>query len=386
MSERRKDSKGRVLRTGESERKDGLYQFRYEDISGKRQTIYDRDLNELRKKEKEIQKQLDEGVSFFDGCAPLCDVLDRAFSLKRKWRDSTRETMMRYLCLIKSSKLYNMPINRIRMADCKQFLIQLHDEGKAFGTINSVHTLLKMAFQMACEDNALMRNPCAFPIKTIIDDDTPKVHALTQIQQESLWKFLREDTIGKRHLDMFVILAGTGMRISEFAALTIQNIDFARNVIHVDKQIVRLVGRLTITKPKSENGVRDIPMTQEVRQSAMNLIRKRNEIKLDVMIDGYVGFLSVTRNGRPRTHSEYADVVRKLMAHYNEVSTVRIDRCTPHVLRHTFCTKCVSSGMDVKSAQYLMGHSDARTTLNIYTDNVMDKVYESMELLEKRCN
>ena len=58
--------------------------------------------------------------------------------------------------------------------------------------------------------------------------------------------------------------------------MTIQDIDFGSNVIHVDKQIVRLVGRLTITKPKSENGVRDIPMTQEVRQSAMNLIRKRN--------------------------------------------------------------------------------------------------------------
>lgn len=71
----------------------------------------------------------------------------------------------------------------------------------------------------------------------------------------------------------------------------------------------------------------------------MNLIRKRQEIKLDAMIDGHVGFLSVTRNGRPRTHSEYADVVRKLT-----------------------------------------GHSDARTTLNIYTDKVMDKVYESMEL------
>ena len=61
----------------------------------------------------------------------------------------------------------------------------------------------------------------------------------------------------------------------------------------------------------------------------MNLIRKRNEIKLDVMIDGYVGFLSVTRNGRPRTHSEYADVMRKLMAHYNEVSAVKINRRTP---------------------------------------------------------
>ena len=382
MSEKRKDSKGRVLRTGESERKNGLYQYRYEDVNGKRQTIYDRDLNELRKKEKEIQKQLEEGVSFFDGCTPLCDVLDRAYSLKCKWRASTRETMMRYLCLIKPSKLYNMPVNRIRMSDCKQFLIDLHNEGKAFGTINSIHTVLKMAFQLAYEENALMRNPCDFSLKSIIDDDTPDVQALTQIQQESLWKFLREDTIGKRHLDMFVMLAGTGMRISEFAALTIQNIDFARNVIHVDKQIVRLVGRLIITKPKSKKGVRDIPMTQEVRQSAMNLLRKRQENKLDVMIDGYVGFLSVTRNGRPRTHSEYADVMRKLMAHYNEVSAVKIERCTPHVLRHTFCTKCVATGMDVKSAQYLMGHADAAMTLNIYTDNVMDKVHQSMELLE----
>lgn len=79
---------------------------------------------------------------------------------------------------------------------------------------------------MACEDNALMRKPCAFPIKTIVDDDTTKVRALTQIQQESLWKFLLEDAISKRHLDMFVILADTGMRISEFAALTIQDTDF----------------------------------------------------------------------------------------------------------------------------------------------------------------
>lgn len=84
MSEKRKDCKGRVLRTGESERKNGLYQYRYEDVNGKRQTIYDRDLNKLRKKEKEIQKQLEEGVGFFDGCTPLCDVLDRAYYLKCK--------------------------------------------------------------------------------------------------------------------------------------------------------------------------------------------------------------------------------------------------------------------------------------------------------------
>ena len=79
-------------------------------------------------------------------------------------------------------------------------------------------------------------------------------------------------------------------------------------------------------------------------------------------------------------------MVRKLMAHYNEVSAVRIERCTSHVLRHTFCTKCISTGMDVKSAQYLVGHSDASITLNLYTDKVMNKICESVELLEKCCN
>ena len=62
MSEKRKDNKGRILRTGESQRKDLIYQYRYTDIRGKRQTVYSSDLKELREKEKEIQKQLDDGI------------------------------------------------------------------------------------------------------------------------------------------------------------------------------------------------------------------------------------------------------------------------------------------------------------------------------------
>ena len=386
MSEKRKDSKGRILRTGESERKDGTYQYRYKDINGERRCIYDRNLQELRKKAKEIEKQLEEGVSYFEGNTKLSEVIDRLFSLKRKWRDSTRATMIRYLKIVKESRLYNMPINRIKIADCKTYFIGLHDEGYAFGTISSIHTIFKMAFQMACEDNAIVRNPCSFSLKSVIDDDTPKVNALTREQEESLFKFLRTDTYGQRHLDMFTILIGTGMRISEFAALTIKDIDFTSNVIHVNKQIVRLVGKLTVTEPKTENAVRDIPMTKEVQQSARRMILKRHVIKKDVMIDGHVGFLSVTRNGRPRTHAEYADAVRKLIIRYNEVSDLKIERCTPHVLRHTFCTKCVAAGMDVKSVQYLMGHSDASTTLNVYTDNVFENVVSNMEMLESGCN
>ena len=60
MSEKRKDNKGRILRTGESQRKGLIYQYRYADIRNKQQTVYSSDLKELREKEKEIQKQLDD--------------------------------------------------------------------------------------------------------------------------------------------------------------------------------------------------------------------------------------------------------------------------------------------------------------------------------------
>ena len=100
------------------------------------------------------------------------------------------------------------------------------------------------------------------------------------------------------------------------------------------------------------------------------------------MIDGYVGFLCITRNGRPRTGPEYADSLRLLVNRYNETATHRIDRCTPHVFRHTFCTRCIAAGMDIKTVQYLMGHSDASTTLNVYTDAMQDNVAANIKMLE----
>lgn len=77
MAASRKDSKGRVLKTGESERKDGLYQYRYTESSGVRKTIYANNLTDLRKKEAEIQKLSQLGVSYFEGSMSVNDLLKR---------------------------------------------------------------------------------------------------------------------------------------------------------------------------------------------------------------------------------------------------------------------------------------------------------------------
>ena len=90
MSEKRKDHKGRILRTGESQRKDLIYQYRYTDARGKRKTIYASDLKELREKEKEIQKYLYEGINYAAGEVTVIALVERYISLKQGVRYNTK--------------------------------------------------------------------------------------------------------------------------------------------------------------------------------------------------------------------------------------------------------------------------------------------------------
>lgn len=383
MSEKRRDSKGRLLKDGESQRKDGRYQYRYTDIDGKRRCIYNLDLHALRREAEEINRYLGLGVSYQGGCAPLRELLDRLFWLKRNWTDSTRRTMEQYLVTISKSQLYEMPINRIKVSDIKAYLIGLHDDQYAHGTIAAIFSILKMAFRLAVDDNAIMRDPCNFPLSDILRNETPPVRALSVEQEQALLAFLRQDTVGSRYYDMVVVLLGTGLRISEFAALTIKDIDFKRNLIHVNKQLLRLKGKVTISRTKSRRSNRDIPMTTAVRESLERMVAARKQNPKKQTIDGIDNFLTVSGNGRPRTHCQYADIMRTFMSRYQIQAAVPIERCTPHVLRHTCCTRCIAAGMDVKSVQYLMGHANATTTLNIYADTVFDRVVENMELLER---
>lgn len=381
MSDNRKDSKGRKLKAGEGQRKDGRYYYRYDDISGERRTIYDRDLHELRKKEKEINLQLAQGISYFDGNVPLSEIIDKYFSLKQKWRETTRDTMDGYRNIIKSSKLYKMSINKIKMIDCKTYLVELR-ESYSYSIVSRVYMLLKESFNLACESDILLKNPCNFKLKSIIDDDSKKKPALTIEQEKSLLQFLKTDPVGSRYLEIFIILLGTGLRISEFAALTSKDIDFAKNMIHVNKQVIWVNKTLKIAEPKTKAAYRDIPMTDDVRTAICSLLEKRKSNKLDVMVDGHVGFLYVGRNGKPKKHTEFSDMFRRILERYNKMCDVPIELCTPHTLRHTFATKLVAAGVDIKTATRLMGHTNASILLDIYADVVESKLAESMKLIK----
>lgn len=127
MSEKRKDSKGRILRTGESQRKDGLYQYRYNDIHGKRQTVYSPDLKELREKERAIQRNLEDGIDYAAGKVTVAALVERYISLKRGARYNTRFKYQYVLNLLENDRFGSRRIREIKASDAQQWLLQLHE-------------------------------------------------------------------------------------------------------------------------------------------------------------------------------------------------------------------------------------------------------------------
>ena len=131
MSQKRKDHKGRVLRTGESQRKkDLIYQYRYTDSHGKRQTVYASDLQDLREMEREIQRQQDEGVDYAAGNITVLQLLERYIALKRGVRYNTKVNYQFVLNLVRKEEFGNMRIRDVRTSDAQAWFAKLQDEGK----------------------------------------------------------------------------------------------------------------------------------------------------------------------------------------------------------------------------------------------------------------
>ena len=380
MSEKRKDSKGRILRTGESQRKDLTYQYRYTDVTGKRRTVYAGDLQELRKKEQAIQKDIDDGINYCEGNVTVIELLERYVSLKQGVRHATKVGYKFVLNLVKKEDFGFRKINTIKPSDAKLWFMKLQKDGRGYSTITSVRGVVKPAFQMACDEDIIRKNPFAFSLAGVVVNDTQKREALTPHQQEVFMTFIREDPHFCRYYDEFVVLLGTGMRIGEFCGLTIKDLDFENRKIFVGKQLIKEKGgKYHVEKTKTESGVRYIPMTDEVYQSLQNIVKQRQKPRKEMIVDGYGGFLLLDKNGNPKVGLHLDHHMQWAMKKYRRTREEPLPTITPHVLRHTFCTNMANAGMDLKSLQYLMGHSDAGITMNVYTHTSFDHAAESMQ-------
>ena len=138
-----------------------------------------------------------------------------------------------------------------------------------------------------------------------------------------------------------------------------------------------------IETTKTDAGTRVLPITEDVAQMFQAIIEDRNAPKVEKSIDGYSGFLFYDDNGMPLVAMHWQHRFNHMVGRYNDIYRVQMPNITPHVCRHTYCSNMAKSGMNPKTLQYLMGHSDISVTMNVYTHIGFDDAKEELKRMEE---
>ncbi len=394
MSEKRRDSRGRILRNGEIQTSGGRYRYKYTDASGKPRYIYSWRLNKndhmpagkknelsLREKEKLVEADIADQIVPGGGGMTVADIVRKYTSMRVNVRPSTKASYRTVISLLQNDEFGNRRIDKIKISDAKLWLIQLQNNGRGFSTIRTIRGVLRPAFQMAADDGLVRKNPFSFGLSSVVYNDSIRREALTREQERKFLNFVKEDRHFCRYYDGIYILFNTGLRISEFTGLTKKDIDFKGMKINIDHQLQRYnhIG-YKVAEPKTESGIRQVPMTKEVAECFRRIIKSRKKPKTEPVIDGYAGFLFLDKDGHPMVAMHWEKYFQHICEKYNKIYKVQMPRVTPHVCRHTFCSRMAAARMNPKTLQYIMGHSDIGVTLNTYTHLGFEEA--SMEMNE----
>ena len=377
----RRDSKHRVLRRGESIRANGKYQFKYH-IGGKPHFLYSWRLEptdplpvgkkpclSLRELEKQLGYDLDNRLDPLGKNITVMELVERYLKTKVGMRPNTLANYKFVVNILKKEPFANQKIMNVKTSDAKLFLIKMQQEdGKRHSTIKTVRGVLRPAFQMAVDDDILMKNPFQFELAGVVVNDSVTREAITKDQMRKFLRFVHDDILYCKYYEVVYILFHTGMRISEFCGLTLKDIDLEKKTVNIERQLQRTAQREYVIEPTKTNaGTRVLPITDEVAEMFRSIIEDRPKYKVEKIVGGYSGFLFLDKDHMPLVAMHWEHRFNSMVGRYNEIYKVQMPNITPHVCRHTYCSNQAKAGMNPKTLQYLMGHSDIAVTLNVYT-------------------
>ncbi len=396
---KRRDSKGRILRTGEQQRQDGKFMYAYRGRDNKMHYVYSwkleptdklpagkRECRSLRELEKEIEKSLNEELAYHGGDVTVLELVERYIATKTGVRHNTIAGYKTVVNILKKEEFGSRRIDLVKPSDAKLWLIKLQSEDKrSYSSIHSIRGVVRPAFRMAVEDDLIKKNPFDWELATVLINDSVRREAVTPKQERLFLEFIKNDKHYSQYYEGMYILFKTGMRISEFCGLTLSDVDMKGRKIHIDKQLQRTrEGNYIIADTKTTYGERYLPMTEEVYQCFKKLVARRRKTKVEPMVDGVGGFLVLDKNGMPYLALHWEKRFEYALRKYNRTYKEELPKITPHVCRHTYCSNMAKSGVNAKTLQYLMGHADIATTLNVYTHLGYDDVEKEVREMEER--
>ena len=298
----------------------------------------------------------------------IIELVERYISLKTGVKHNTMANYKFVVNLLKKEEFAYRHVEDIKLSDAKIFLIKLQRDGRGYSTIHTVRGVLRPAFQMAVDDDLIVKNPFNWELGTVIINDSKKRQALSAKDQERFLNFVKNDPHYSRYYDGFFILFKTGLRISEFCGLTVRDLDFDNDIIDVNHQLQRTRKmKYVIESTKTTSGTRKLPMTEEVRDAFLRILENRPKPKREPIISGYGGFLFLDKDNKPTVALHWEHYMRDARNKFNSMNPWQLPPISPHICRHTYCSDMAKTGITPKTLQYLMGHSDVSVTLNVYT-------------------
>ena len=394
--EKRRDSKGRLLKSGESQRPDGRYAYKYMDTFGNPKFVYSwklvptdkipagkrPDLS-LREKVRQIQQDIADGIDPIGKKMTVCQLYAKYIRQRGNVKRGTKKSREQLMKLLSDDKLGAASIDSVKLSDAKEWALRMQEQGVAYNTICNSKRSLKAIFYMAIQDDCIRKNPFDFPINDVINDDTEPKVPLTPAQEEELLKFMQDDPVYAKYYDEVVILLETGLRISELCGLTETDLNFEKRFVNVDHQLLRSTeDGYYIETPKTDSGFRQVPMSAAAYEAFQRVLQNRRGAKA-IEVDGYSNFLFLNRDGLPKVAVNYDAMFKCLAKKFNKCHKEPLPPVmTPHTMRHTFCTRMANAGMNPKALQYIMGHANIVMTLNYYAHATFNSAQAEMERLE----
>ena len=189
MKEKRRDSKGRILHTGESQRTDGKYLYKYVDAFGNTKYVYawrltptdptpkgKRDKPSLRELEQQIRRDIEDGIDSTGKKMTLCQLYAKQNAQRANVKKSTQKQREQLMRLLKEDKLGARSIDTIKLSDAKEWALRMKDKGFSYNTINNHKRSLKASFYIAiqddCDDTVKAGTKYYYLVRPVFNDGT----------------------------------------------------------------------------------------------------------------------------------------------------------------------------------------------------------------------
>lgn len=395
----RKDDKKRNLRSGEYQRADGRYEYRFRDEDGKTRSVYsyrlvptDTDQSggfgpSLREIETEILKgtrkvtkkrTFDEAFEDYILTAPC---REHVRSLKRYW----------YGLHIKD-RFGLRDVAKITNSDIQRFYRYLGLElGYSASYIEEMHSIINGVFRNELSNRRIQYNPAENLGRTLKFAAQKKPQkerrAMTVGEQEAFLWALGKAELSKTVEGLIRFLLGTGCRISEALSLRWGDVDFVNGDISISRSFVTAINdeggyERYLSETKTEAGVRIIPMTSSVKDVLTELAGTSDS-----------DYIFVNGSGQPYSRENIDKMLKRVRQNYNNGSygyyndIFELPPLSAHILRHTFCTRLcenVSEMNSLKNISEIMGHSNINITLNVYVSVDQKQKNEALRLIEDK--